>query len=235
MKKIILMLLVICMTSLVACGNSNQNLENEHEFTAKILEVHESSILVEPIAGSNELSSADKISVNLKNFAELSLQVGDYVLITYDGMIAESYPAQILNVFDIQKVSMSTSNTPTKPNWGLTLNAKNITNTSLTLVCTQSGGSPTGELMTGSYYVIERYIDGKWCHIEYLEQEYDIGWTMEAYIIPLNESVGFDIDWGWLYGSLPAGKYRIGKEFSDFRGTGNYDSVMCYAEFEITK
>jgi hypothetical protein len=236
MKKIIsLLLAIVCVIGLAACGNADANKEMEHKFTAKILEVNDSSILVEPVKGSNELLSSDKIYVSTKDFSDLSLQVGDYVLVTYDGMIAESYPAQILNVFDIKEAGQSGSDNMSIPNWGLTMEVKDVTNTSLTLVCTQKGGNPTGELMTGSFYVIEQYIDGNWCHIDYFEQEHDIAWTMEAYIIPLNETVDFDIDWSWLYGSFPAGKYRIGKEISDFRGTGDYDAIMYYAEFEIAE
>ena len=43
----------------------------------------------------------------------------------------------------------------------------------------------------------------------------------------------WEIDWNWLYGELPAGKYRIGKEIMDFRGTGDYDTSIYFAEFEI--
>lgn len=38
---------------------------------------------------------------------------------------------------------------------------------------------------------------------------------------------------GEVTGELSAGRYRIGKEFMDFRKTGDYDKEICYAEFEI--
>lgn len=37
----------------------------------------------------------------------------------------------------------------------------------------------------------------------------------------------------WLYGTIPNGKYRIGKEIMDFKGPGDYDNAIYFAEFEI--
>ena len=42
----------------------------------------------------------------------------------------------------------------------------------------------------------------------------------------------WDVRWDWL-GELPAGEYRIGKKIMNFRGTGDYDEEMVYAEFAI--
>lgn len=35
----------------------------------------------------------------------------------------------------------------------------------LTIVCTQSGGTPTGELSTGTYYVLERKESDVWIEV----------------------------------------------------------------------
>ena len=125
--------------------------------------------------------------------------------------------------------------TPEVSDWGVTLTAKDVTPEGMTIVCTQSGGSPTGELNTGSYYVLEQEVQGVWCIVEYAEdvKSMEICWTAEAWIIPTNDTVEWEVDWGWLYGSLCPGHYRIGKEIMDFRGTGDYDKEMYYAEFEI--
>ena len=48
-----------------------------------------------------------------------------------------------------------------------------------------------------------------------------------------NDSREFELNWEWLYGKLPAGTYRIGKEIMDFRETGDYDTEWYYTEFEI--
>ena len=118
---------------------------------------------------------------------------------------------------------------------GLTLHAKDVTSESVTIVCTQSGGSPTGELNTGSYYVLEQEVQGVWRIAEYAPdlREENVAWTAEAWIIPMNDTVEWKVDWEWLYGSLEPGHYRIGKEVMDFRGSGDYDKEMYYAEFEI--
>ena len=41
------------------------------------------------------------------------------------------------------------------------------------------------------------------------------------------------MNWERLYGELPSGSYRIGKEVMDFRATGDYDTNDYYAYFEI--
>lgn len=117
--------------------------------------------------------------------------------------------------------------------WGLTLTAKDVTPTGCTVVFTQSGGNPTGELETGSDYVLEQYKNGQWTKVEILPQEYDVVWTAEAWVISKDDSVEFSHKWEWLYGELPAGKYRIGKPITDFRKTADYDTKMYYAYFAI--
>lgn len=116
--------------------------------------------------------------------------------------------------------------------WGLTLHAKDVTSEGMMLVCTQSGGSPTGELNTGSYYSLEKNVEGVWRVVEYTK-DMEIGWTAEAWIIPMNDTVEWEEDWEWLYGNLEPGHYRIGKEITDFRASGDFDKAMYYAEFEI--
>lgn len=41
------------------------------------------------------------------------------------------------------------------------------------------------------------------------------------------------MDWQVFHGSLEPGKYRIIKDISDFRGTGDYTKYNLGAEFEI--
>ena len=63
-------------------------------FNATVLEIHDGYYLVNPVEGSRELSSADKIEVSMKNLdPSLEPEVGDLIEITYDGMIMELYPA----------------------------------------------------------------------------------------------------------------------------------------------
>lgn len=117
--------------------------------------------------------------------------------------------------------------------WGVRLNTKNITSTGLTLTCIQSDGEPTGELQTGSYYFIEEKIDNQWIPVERLASEYKSAWTDEAWTIPMNDEVEWDVNWKELYGELSPGYYRIGKNIIDFRNTGDYDEKTYYANFEV--
>lgn len=115
--------------------------------------------------------------------------------------------------------------------WGLTLTAKDVTPTGCTVVFTQSGGNPTGELDTGTYFKLEQYKNGKWTAVETLRD--DIAWAAIGIPIDKNSSREVNAKWQELYGELPAGKYRIGKDVLDFRKTADYDRKMYYAYFEI--
>jgi predicted small lipoprotein YifL len=86
-------------------GNEDtDNTSSEVTFDAQVMEAGD-SLLVAPDPESNEYKSSDKMLVNLLNagiknstgddIAKEELKVGDTVKITYNGVIAESYPAQI--------------------------------------------------------------------------------------------------------------------------------------------
>ena len=73
-------------------------------FNAEVLEVTEKNILVKPDDDSKETKSADKIYVSLDVISEIpvpTINAGDRVRVIYNGEIAETYPAQINNVFVI--------------------------------------------------------------------------------------------------------------------------------------
>lgn len=118
--------------------------------------------------------------------------------------------------------------------WGIQLSATKITPTGMTLVCKQSGGKPTGELQTGTYYFLEESINEQWLPVEMLPSEYALAWPDVGWLIPMNDTVEWEVDWEWLYGELPDGNYRIGKEIMDFRSAGDYDEKIYYANFEVT-
>lgn len=84
--------------------------------------------------------------------------------------------------------------------------------------------------MTGSPYLVQKYEDGEWISLETPD---GTAWTMEAWPIPINDTVEWKVNWEWLFGSLPSGHYRIGKSFMDFRAAGDYDQAVIYAEFDI--
>lgn len=107
MKKIwsMLLLIIILSISLIGCSKAisapdtslKDNDDIEHQvFAADVIETEEDRVLVSPDIDSTEATSSDKIFVGLSKIKELSeLKAGDRIKIFYDGLIAESYPAQI--------------------------------------------------------------------------------------------------------------------------------------------
>ncbi len=123
--------------------------------------------------------------------------------------------------------------------WGITLSARNVGPTGLTLVCTQAGGSFRGKegpfltsinLLTGGYFWVEKLVDGVWTDLPVPE---DLSWTTEGYVIPIHDSVQWNVNWSGIYGSLEAGRYRIGKTVSFTQAPGESESQVYYAEFTI--
>ncbi len=109
-KQVLVILVLSLMLTVTACGTSSggesEVVGNEKAtFQATILEIHDGYYLVEPVAGSTELNSADQITVPMTNMnPSPEPEVGDVLEIEYDGSIEESYPAQITNVHSIRVV-----------------------------------------------------------------------------------------------------------------------------------
>jgi len=112
MNKRFISLIVLLILAIVIVAVINHFILNNGEtinkvsFNAILLENYGNSILVNPLEGSQELNSSDKIVVRvpvdnaaLKDLSEFT--VGSKVKITYDGMIMESYPAQI-NAYNVE-------------------------------------------------------------------------------------------------------------------------------------
>ena len=116
--------------------------------------------------------------------------------------------------------------------YGIDLFMTNITNKGATVICSQSGGYPTGVLQTGSWYAVETVNkDGVWEELNWKND--NIAWTEEAYMIAKDNVLKLEVNWSYLYGELSPGKYRLVKEIMDFRGPVDYDTKLHYAEFEI--
>ena len=69
--------------------------EVEYQFNATILELSDTTALVEPLEKEDERRSSDKISFGLKGLDDIEAKVGSVVEVTYAGGMMESYPAQI--------------------------------------------------------------------------------------------------------------------------------------------
>ena len=142
------------------------------------------------------------------------------------------YEEYVVVLMDLEWIKFEKSG----DNWGLELTATNVSPTGLTLLFNQSGGNPSGDLQTGSLYWLEVLIENQWIPVEMLPSANDIGWTDEAYIINMNDITEWEVNWEWLYGELPIGSYRIGKEIMNFRSTGGiYETFYYYADFEIVE
>lgn len=116
--------------------------------------------------------------------------------------------------------------------WGITLSAEDATHTGMTLVCTQRGGKARGELQTGSYFVLERFVEGEWLPVGTMPGLEEV-WTSEAWYIEPGAVTRWKVDWEWLYGYLDPGSYRISKIIMDFRSAGKYTEKTYSAEFGI--
>lgn len=110
MKRQLLLILTMSLILLVtACGTSSGGGESKVggdetvTFQATIIEIQDDCYLVEPVEGSAELNSADRITIPMTNMEPSpEPEVGDVLEIEYDGSIAESYPAQITKVYSIR-------------------------------------------------------------------------------------------------------------------------------------
>jgi len=113
------------------------------------------------------------------------------------------------------------------PQWGITLEAENVTATGLTLLCHQQGGG-VEDLATEAAYVLQKRENSEWIDVPATRE--DICWDAMAYLIKTDGTTRWDVDWENLYGTLPAGEYRIGKSIS---GAGEAEPGIFYAEFVI--
>ncbi len=105
MRKAYFLILCVLVTilALTGCGDSGKN--DEVSFNAIVLENNQTHLLVEPEEGSSELDSADRITVSVSDVALFNpqdaeividdIEAGDRIQVYYNGLIAESYPAQI--------------------------------------------------------------------------------------------------------------------------------------------
>ena len=117
------------------------------------------------------------------------------------------------------------------PEIALSVSLKDITPTGATFVFDQyDADAPEGELVYGAEFVIEVLKNGEWERAP-ITKEGSYAFILIGYTLPCGEITEFEIDWGWLYGDLEPGEYRIGKGVDDFIESGNSDNYMVYAHF----
>ena len=254
MKKLLSMILIlVVVVGLVGCSKEPvgdpPTINGQDYFNATVTQVNDKYILAEVTKNkSGAIAIGTEVSVSRSNISSEEypeLVVGDDIRVVYSGEILEKDPPgfqQIISVFKLKEDGVVLENTDEErvtvpavedegfPNWGLTLSVKNVTESGLTLVCTQSGGELTGELQTGSDYKLI-VLKEAWEDVPTIIEDY--GWNMIAYMVAKNDVTEFEVNWEWLYGKLPSGTYRIIKGFTDFRESGDYDNFAYWTEFEI--
>jgi len=106
-KQLMLILIIIFILAAAVCGTSSGGGESKAggdetvTFQAAILEIQDGCYLVEPVEGSAELNSADKITIPMTNMVPSpEPEVGDVLEIEYDGSIAESYPVVSITLLE---------------------------------------------------------------------------------------------------------------------------------------
>lgn len=102
-KGLSIAILALCLLVVVVCMffmQQGQEVTAKAEFEAIVLE-NDAQLLVEPVEGSPERNSSDQIVLHLPQALD-TLKPGDRIIVGYDGVIAESYPAQIFNVVYIK-------------------------------------------------------------------------------------------------------------------------------------
>ena len=99
MKKLIaLVLALVCVLGMVGCNNRSMNyiISNEPSITGIVKEMNENAILIENDDGEYWVSLNVENKDSVTNF-----NIGNEVVVYYDGNIAESYPMQINTVYAI--------------------------------------------------------------------------------------------------------------------------------------
>lgn len=84
--------------------------------------------------------------------------------------------------------------------------------------------------LCGESYTLYVYQNDEWAPLSYVVEE-NVAFTSIGYGV--NRSFILEIDWEWLYGDLPPGRYLIIKTLMDFRESGDYTNYQLAAEFSI--
>ncbi len=101
---VILLLFTTLVLAYIFRPMTMNDIYNEPSFNGTVTEVHDKYILVAVDEESDAFKSSDLISVSLATKLKdsmTSFKIGDKIKVFYDGMIAETYPAQVHNVYAI--------------------------------------------------------------------------------------------------------------------------------------
>ncbi len=78
---------------ILLCSTACDGISKEYSFKAKVLEINDSSVIVQPF--DDKTLSSDKISFSFTELEDIGAEVGCTVRVYYNGVVMESYPAQL--------------------------------------------------------------------------------------------------------------------------------------------
>lgn len=92
--------IVLVITVLIIFSFSRSDIS----FKGVISNMEDSYIIVKPLENEREIKSADKISIPINLISEIEAKERDTIEIVYDGIINESYPAQLGEIYSIKLI-----------------------------------------------------------------------------------------------------------------------------------
>lgn len=80
------------------------------------------------------------------------------------------------------------------------------------------------------YYRIERQDNGNWVSVD---TKTEADFSTLGIEKDNDNKIELDIDWEWLYGSLPKGNYRLAKKAEVYKNNKNKGERFVYVEFRV--
>lgn len=114
---------------------------------------------------------------------------------------------------------------------GITMQVKKGTesSTGLTVIIENHSDKDT---IYGKDFLLEKKIKDTWYQVP-VELKGNFGFNDIGYDLTPSESSEWTVEWEWLYGKLDPGEYRIVKDISLLRKTGDYTEYHLIANFTI--
>lgn len=115
--------------------------------------------------------------------------------------------------------------------WGISLQADDVTPSSMTLKIEQFGEDSFGEFSTGAAYSLETTVNDEWQAVK-TKSDAPVVWAMIAYTIKKNDITEQQLNWNGIYGALKPGFYRLKKEIS-LSKAGNHENKTYEVYFTV--
>ena len=110
----------------------------------------------------------------------------------------------------------------------MTLKEGTLSKTGATVVLTNLTNK---DYRCGEYFLIQHREDSDWKDLDTVIKEY--GFDDLAYVLQGNGNIEITINWGWLYGTLPQGDYRLCKLALHGRSYDEHDAYQYCVAFSI--